>query len=303
MRSLFFAIYTFHMPLFVFISGMFSKNNINKKRYSKIFSFLVLYLFIKLLICVTNMIINRQCRFSLLSEDGVPWYAFAIFFYCLVTIAMKKFPKTYTLLLFTILPCFVGFDNSITDFLMLSRIIVFYPFFLVGYYLDSEYINQVLSGTRIKIFSALSLVGFLAFVFYKTDSVYWLRPLLTGRNPFSTLGTYRPYGPIIRLTYYVIVTVICAMIISLIPNQIGGKTGKILESLGKRSVQVYTIHEPVIIALFGTINTEKLMRHLMPTYPHLLVFPLAILITLFCSSKLLEKPFDMILHPKINIMH
>ena len=42
MRRLFFYIYIFHMPLFIFISGLFSKKTINEKKYKKIFEYLIL---------------------------------------------------------------------------------------------------------------------------------------------------------------------------------------------------------------------------------------------------------------------
>ena len=43
MRRVYFFLYIFHMPAFLFISGLFSKKNINQKRYANIFSYLILY--------------------------------------------------------------------------------------------------------------------------------------------------------------------------------------------------------------------------------------------------------------------
>ncbi|MBR5262525.1 MAG: acyltransferase family protein, partial [Clostridia bacterium] len=45
MTGLFFFIYSFHMPLFIFVSGLFSKRTINENRYDKIFTYFVLYVF------------------------------------------------------------------------------------------------------------------------------------------------------------------------------------------------------------------------------------------------------------------
>ena len=52
MRSLYLFIYSFHMSLFVFLAGLFSKNTIDNKRYSKMFGYLLMYVFSKLLFAV-----------------------------------------------------------------------------------------------------------------------------------------------------------------------------------------------------------------------------------------------------------
>ena len=52
MQGLYMFIYTFHMPLFIFVSGLFSKRTVNEFRIDKIFGYIVVYLFLKLLLAV-----------------------------------------------------------------------------------------------------------------------------------------------------------------------------------------------------------------------------------------------------------
>lgn len=292
MRSIFFLIYTFHMPLFLFVSGMFSKKNINYNRYSNIFSYLILFYFIKMLMSTTNAFINHHYTFSMFTEGGVPWYAFALFAFSLLTIALKNFSFRYILILSIALACFAGYDDSIGDFLVMSRIIVYYPFFLLGYHSDFHKIREYLSPKHIKILSAIGLVGITIFIFINIDSIYWLRSLLTARNPFSALGDYYAYGAILRFLYYPAVIIIGIMIIALTPEKIcGGK----LAAIGSRSLQIYALHYPCIYILYRVLNIEKLLKGIFPSHPHILLILLAFLITWFCSLKVWKCPFEMLL--------
>ena len=48
MKGLFLFIYSFHIPVFIFVSGVFSKNTVNQKRFDRIFGYLILYFAVKL---------------------------------------------------------------------------------------------------------------------------------------------------------------------------------------------------------------------------------------------------------------
>lgn len=293
-RALFFVIYAFHMPLFIFISGLFSKRNVEEKRYYKIFSYLLLFFLTEVVICICKTVFLKSPSFSLLSESGLAWYGFAIFMQELITVALRNFSKKYVFIASVVLACFVGFDESVSDWMTLSRIIVFYPFFFAGYCISREKIEQLCKDIRIKIGSAAVLVVFCVCVFWKIEAVYWLRPLITGRNPFQTLGGYCVYGPVLRLFYYVFVFVICFAVMAVIPERIG--KGRIAK-WGSRSMQVYVLHYAFLFVLYGKLGIEQWMANL-PMISRLYIFPLAFLIVVICSAKCLEKPFHILLYPE-----
>ena len=68
----------------------------------------------------------------------------------LPTIFLKLEPK-YLLTISIILACFIGYDASISDKLILSRTIVYYPFFLSGYYLDPSKVVNFCKQRKIQI--------------------------------------------------------------------------------------------------------------------------------------------------------
>lgn len=50
MQYLYLFIYIFHMPLFIFVSGLFSKRTVNERRIDKIAGYMIVYFFTKLVL-------------------------------------------------------------------------------------------------------------------------------------------------------------------------------------------------------------------------------------------------------------
>lgn len=283
-------IYAFHMPLFLFVSGLFSKKNIEQKRYKNIFSFLTLYLFIKIVTAVTKAVIYHKISIELFSEHGAPWYAFAVFIFLLVTILVRNTSKIYVFVFSVILALISGYDSSIGSFLSLSRIITYYPFFFAGYCFNVDEISEFLSKKYIKIISAVILIIPAVILFFKTDSIYWLRPLLTNSMSYNALKSARAYGAVYRLIYYIVAFLMSGAVISLTPN----KTPKgYIAKLGSRSVQVYSLHYIFIYFLYDFLGSHSYIA----THTWV-IFPLAIITTLFFSMKFFEPLFNIILNPK-----
>ena len=57
---------------------------------------------------------------------------FALAAYIIILKVIENQNKVYILVSTIVLACFVGYDQTIGDYLYLSRIIVFFPFFLSG---------------------------------------------------------------------------------------------------------------------------------------------------------------------------
>lgn len=284
-----FYIYLFHMPLFLFISGIFSKKNIDNKKFSNIFYYLILFYVVKIIQFFSGVFQNNTYSFSMFSEGGIPWYCFAIFAFSMITILLKNGNKIFVFVASIILGCLVGYDNNVSDYLVLSRIIVFYPFFFAGYCLDGDKIIEFLSKNIVKVISVIIIVGIALIVFININDINWLKPLLSGRNPFKTLKDRQYLGGILRLAYYIVVFIMGASIISLVPS---GKKITIFADWGTRTIQPYALHYPIVYYLFyGTLNPDIWMPMIMPSHYKILIIPIAFVITIFLSLKIWEKPF------------
>ncbi len=297
MRGIFIFIYSFHMPLFIFVSGLFSKRTINEKRYNKIFTYFVLYIFIKIIIFLGELIGKGTTRFNIFFEGGVPWYAFAIFAFCLITVFLKRFDPKFVFIFSIILACFAGYDGRLNDFLISSRIVVFYPFFYAGYALDANTIAEKLNKKAIKICSVAGIIGYIAILTLTYDHIIFLKPLLSGRNSFWALEKLSEYGLLFRFGYYILAFLLGTAIISLIPDTLGKGT---IARLGGRSVQVYALHYIFIYLLYHNLHIDELLEGLLPGSSKIIILPLSVIILLLCSSKYLTPIFDFILKPKLK---
>ncbi len=294
MRSLFLFIYIFHMPVFIFVSGLFAKRTVNEKRKDKMFGYLILYLIFKIYPFCYRTLAGTNPKINIFSEGGVPWFMLALFAFTLITSIIKDFSPKFVLPFSILLACAAGYDKNIGDFLSLSRIIVYFPFFYTGYILDRKKVEAFCEGKLKKIVSASILAATAVFVYIAGDEIYWLRPLLTGRNPFSALGEYAQFGFALRLFYYIALAIICCAIIVITPNK---TPFGIAAKLGQRTLAVYGLHYIVFYFMYEAYNCKPFFNEIMPGFAGWVIIPISLAVTLFFSWK----PFNDVLSSFLSV--
>ena len=293
-----FYIYTFHMPLFLYISGLFSKNNVDRKRWNKIFSYLILYLFIKIIDFFAKWPANgTQPRFDLFSEASVPWYAFCLFAFCLISIPLSRVRPAYVFTVSIILACVSGYARNLGDFLCLSRIIVYFPFFYAGYLTDREKLEKLLKNKIVIASSVLLLItaGIIITVFY-TD-IKNIKFLFTGRNPYSVFVKNCPYAFVYRLICYVVSSLIGFAFMAVIPS---GRISRFVSAAGKASVQIYSLHFALKILYFGLLNNRFHIDSYFTSKLILYELLVAAALTVICALPFWKKPINAILNIPIK---
>lgn len=129
MKSFYLFIYAFHMPVFLFISGMFYKpERIGRKMMFYITSGFLL----KIVTYIAQYAAGGKPEFTLLSEMGAPWFMFCMAFYIGIAYILRNSDKRPVIVITMVLAAFTGYDKNIGDFLCISRTLVFLPFFLLG---------------------------------------------------------------------------------------------------------------------------------------------------------------------------
>ncbi len=241
-KSVFLFIYSFHMPLFIFLSGLFNKNRDTKK---KVISFVLLGFAAKFFLFLANLLINGQANFNLLKDGGLPWFMFAMGAFYLISYILRDTDKRLVLIISVLIACATGYDSSIGDYLYISRIVVFYPFFLLGEMTSSEKLTELNSKKLLKAVGLAVLLVWAAICLFRLDDVYMLRALFTGRNPFSVNPLFEKWGMLYRLLSYIITSVASFCIICVMPS------GKLpfVSIFGSRTLQVYFWHWPVVLLM------------------------------------------------------
>lgn len=173
-KGLYLFLYTFHMPVFIFLAGMFSKHAVRERKTEKVIEYALIYVVMKFLEYIGDYLVNvgkavssltipdreatsffaklhwglenseqmaqvlKGCKtqFHFLWTDAPSWFALAMAVFLLVTMFIQKYDKAYCLGLALLIGCLAGLDNHFGDHYASLRICVFYPVFLMGYYTD-----------------------------------------------------------------------------------------------------------------------------------------------------------------------
>ena len=195
-NSLFFYVYTFHMPAFFLIAGLFSKKTVEDRRIDKVAPYILIYIFIKIVNWIVQMIIyGKYTSINWFVESGVAWFALAMFFMYIITFYTKRFKPVYGFVLSVVIAMILGYTVENTDIFCWMRIVNFYPFFYLGYVISIEDITKWLENKKIKVMAIISLITYFVICCVGIDKIFWLRFLLTGRSGYYRLEYGMAYVP------------------------------------------------------------------------------------------------------------
>lgn len=294
-RALFVYIYTFHMPAFLFISGLFSKRIVDAKRFSwtKTIPYLVLCAFLNFYRNLSLYAFDISKGFHFKNQNNISWFLFVLFFMYLITYLVKKFPEKNVLITSILLALLAGFDGDISKKWALSRIIVFFPFFYLGYIIDRKDVERFLDNKLWKAASLLIMVGYAAFIFFFIDSFYGIRTFFTGQNSYNEIfDEFTLYAPLIRLACYIATTVTMFAFMALIPK---GHI-PIISKAGQYTLGVYFWHLPVATVLNNLIPLMAIVTINM-TRELIYCCAAALVLSLFFSIPVFSWPLDWVLRP------
>jgi len=291
LKALWIFIYSFHMPLFLFISGLLHKQykSDDKLNRNRIYAMLICGYMMKVLIGLVQILFSGRetMPFRLLSESGVPWFLFVLATYELLVYFLRGINPAVILTGAVLLSIFVGYDNSVGDYLVLSRTIVFFPFYLFGYFLKPERVLSLTRRVKIKIFSLAIVVLYVGVCFIKTSWIYNYRTLFTGRNSFKVVAEKLPTVSFCSRIFTMLIAIVIGFaIIALVSN----KKLSILSYMGSKTLQIYFWHRPIVYILVDIQLYEMLCAYCGEILGIALLIFLAIALSIVLMSPLFEHP-------------
>jgi fucose 4-O-acetylase-like acetyltransferase len=295
---LYYFIYLFHMPAFIFLSGLFSKSAINKRNYDRVLSFFLLYLFVKFLGFFTTLIVTGRDSVRIFTESGTAWYALVICIYYLMTMFLKRYRRGYVLLWSIVLGCIAGYSRDIGNFLALSRVFTFYPFFLMGYYAKPDQLKNVSDRKWVKLLSAVILLLFFALSARYASDLSWTITLLKGNTTYRKLAYFPEWGGLYRLLQYLVAALLTFCVIAVIPSKRGPLT-----YIGQRTRAVYAFHWAFIKLFYEVLGGDAWARSVWPAHYQVLFLLVAVVIALLTSLKPFELLIDRLIVPRKEENH
>lgn len=239
-RSLYIFIYTFHMPLFVIISGYLSRNfwNSNAKTNKLVDTFLVPYVIVEVGYAALRFSLGQKWSLTIIDPAWLNWYLLALLFWRLSTPVWKrmKYPVPVAIAIYL----FAGFSQISGDFSM-DRFFGLMPFFVIGLVMQPEHF-ELLNRRWIKIVSVLTVLAGAAVAILIAPRAP-LAPFYF-KNSYQDMDLSWYMGLGLRIGLLVCSLALCFAVLALVPRH---ETW--YSDLGTRTLYCYLLHGiPVLIA-------------------------------------------------------
>lgn len=219
-RILYRYIYVFHMPLFVFISGYFSKKAA-KSFSSAVHSGLIPYVIFALLFMAVEWLIIPSSRAglpgSLLEPPFTYWYLLCLFYWRLITPVLSKL-KGFAFPVVFAAGLLIGLMTKGTATMSVARAFAFLPFYWMGFCFNSDTIAAIRKVNKVVSFIVFALASAgLVWLFVNVDIDY--TSILQMRKGYTQCGFDVLSGMGVRLAAYAAAIIISFCLINLMPNK------------------------------------------------------------------------------------
>jgi fucose 4-O-acetylase-like acetyltransferase len=214
-RGLYLFVYIFHIPAFAFISGYWTKLDYGPGYYRKIIkNYIVPYVILEIAYQFYDFCLfkNPKDVFQFLLPYWIIWYLLSLAFWkmFLPLVYRLRYPVVYALIFSLLCGCW----NEIGHFLALSRTIVFFPFFLLGFLIKEDQL-EIPQSLNLRILAMLLLFA-LSFACYlcRSSNPVWLH----GADSYEVLGQSIPWGIAIRTVIYLLAFITGGCFFILVPR-------------------------------------------------------------------------------------
>lgn len=247
LMALYLTIYSFHMPVMIFIAGYFSGSTKGKMK-GLIKRLLIPFVIFQPLFLMFNIFLFPK---TILNLGYITTPFFVMWFLPCLLIWKMTLPylkSKYIVPISLIIAVFVGYLPFVGLDFTLSRLITFLPIFLLGYHLRDKEFNF---GTKAKVISIFALMMLAIFCYYKPFHIWWLY----GSEAYEVLNHPEWYAGVYRMLVYFGYGLASISFMALVPRK-----KYFFSNLGKNTMTVYLVHGFIRLILsysniYTTIDT------------------------------------------------
>ncbi|MDQ0199219.1 acyltransferase family protein [Neobacillus ginsengisoli] len=250
--TLYSVIFLFHMPAFIFISGYFSKG-FNKKGYLlKILKKILLpYLIFQVLYSLFYYLDGEvpSLKVDMLQPHWSLWFLLSLFCWNLFLYIFARLKWT-GLVISIAIGVGIGYFDHVGSFLSLSRTLVFFPYFLLGYLVEPKHLKIVKKARFSPLIGFAILLG-TALVFaalFPKGAMPWL----FGDTSYANMGVKELTSVLKRSSQYLVTLIVTYGFLAMVPTK-----GFKFTIIGERTLYVYLLHGFIIktIEMFVSYDT------------------------------------------------
>lgn len=232
-QVLYVFIYLFHMPAFVFVSGYLSKN-VDKARQTAFTTFFLPFLLFNILWNGIAAIVTWDLdKFSFITPGWALWYLMSMFLW---KISLKDLVRIkYIVPISFIVGLGAGIFGEFNGILSLSRTLVFFPFFLIGYFTSEDRFFKLKKPSR--FFSCGIILLALSFAIFICYFKVFPVEFLYGSDSFQTYTVPIWLGLISRALLYII----GFSFVFVLANTMTAKN-TFFSKIGRNTLPIYILH-------------------------------------------------------------
>ncbi|WP_438347049.1 acyltransferase family protein [Paenibacillus sp. FA6] len=295
LHQLFLWILTFHMPLFVLVTGYFAKSSLTGKVgrrtltqiglqyiiFQSIYSFLD-YTFFHV----------ANTHHSFFAPYLLLWFLASHICWRLISISTRKLSPTQQIILSLILGVLVGYLPFDGVWLSISRTFVFLPFFIIGTHFNFSVFMELITTWRKRGFAFVSVGLFVILGLWGLNvPTGWL----FGSMTFIQLGQHEWYAGIFRIALYILQFISAAAFMAWIP---------MIESrithMGRRTLYVFLLHGFII----RLANISGVYQHINTPEAAVLLIVTAIALTILLAQPFVTRLAHPLVEPSVHwIIH
>jgi len=284
-RTVFSLIYAFHMPLFVFISGYFSKNTLNAKKLLK--NLLLPYFVFNSLWYLLALFTLKGTVFRWFYPGMAFWYLLSLFIWRLLlpTLVQIRYILPISIIAGITAGCFAEFSF----FMAASRTIAFLPFFLLGYFCAEDQLKAI----RINRISAWFILAVAISIIYLAPSAFPLvKPgFFYADNAYSVLKISNLFGVIFRSSFYLLAVTISLAVISLTPERENRLT-----FIGRNSLYIYIFHTYLLLIFKNSVSKFE------DWFVQIAIWLLPVVLTLLLGTIPFRKLYSIMIDPLYKLI-
>ncbi|MUV37452.1 putative membrane-bound acyltransferase YkrP [Lentibacillus sp. JNUCC-1] len=234
LNTLYMWLYTFHMPAFILIAGFFAKGSGNMSYIKNLIKkLLVPYVIFQVVYTGYYFLLGKSgWESGLFHPQWSLWFLFSLFSWHILLILFKKWPPILGMLIAVQVGLIVGYFGDIGQAFSLSRTFVFFPFFLMGYWVTKEHLMK-LKQTPVKVASIVIMVLVAVGIALAPDfNSGWL----LASKSYDILGE-PTFGGVGRLLIYITSALMTASVLAWVPRRSFSFT-----KVGVYTLYVYLLH-------------------------------------------------------------